>query len=94
MNAMPLIENVRREGPVLFSLLDAASDDGRLEDTPFQQEWLVLKNRIRDQTECEAAADECFALLQAIDAAGLIRATWIEASWRGALRRASRTAPV
>ena len=74
-------ELVRREGRLLFALLDAAEENGLLEDTAYELPWLEAKAGARQSENYQTDADLYFDLLSGLAASGRLAGSWIEARW-------------
>ncbi|WP_438483347.1 hypothetical protein [Oleiharenicola lentus] len=67
------------EAKLLYSLLDAADDDGRLDNSPFSAVWQRLKKETVKFRPADRA--ELFQLLTEIEKKGLLENTWMEEHW-------------
>jgi hypothetical protein len=75
---------------LLFALLDAAADDGLLlADSPAGRRWQEL--RVAAVATDFQAAEPLYALLEEVERAGLLDATWIKDRWLGVRARFEAT---
>jgi len=74
-------ELVRREGRLLYVLLDAAEENGRLKDTAYETPWLEAKAGVQAKDDYAADADLYFDLLLGLAASGKLSGSWIEQRW-------------
>lgn len=67
------------EAKLLYTLIDAAADEGRLRGTRFEPRWL----EIRREAEAFPFIDRAslYFFLEDIDADGLLHKTWMRERW-------------
>ena len=77
---------------LLYTLLDAAEDEGRLRDSDVIARWRAVKARFDDtRSEQEHAALE--SLIDELDRDGALTGTWIQARWFAAKARRDSESP-
>lgn len=77
---------------LLYTLLDAAEDEGRLRGSDVIARWRAIKARFDDtRPEEEHAALE--ALIDELDREGALTGTWIQARWFAAKARRDSEPP-
>ena len=77
---------------LLYTLLDAAEDEGRLRSSDIIARWRAIKSHFDDtRSEREHAALE--ALIDELDREGALTGTWIQARWFAAKARRESEAP-
>lgn len=74
------------ESAVLFVLVDSAAQGGRLHGES-KDRWVEARARIVVSNNYEAEAPLLFEILQALEAEGALRGTWLENRWRTIKRR-------
>ena len=81
--AKPVISSY--EAKLLYTLLDAAHDDGRLRGLPLEPRWLA----IRSQAVSFPAVDRAslYLLVEELHAAGIFHNTWMQERWLKVKRR-------
>jgi len=72
--------NHSEQARLLYTLLDAAEDEGRLPDPSVAEKWRTLKQRF-DNSHCEQEVAALHALLDEIDRTGALVGTWIQGRW-------------
>jgi hypothetical protein len=81
------VRAIRKEAPLLFSLLDAIDSEQLLQGTGYLARWMALRERINAGVENEAESEDLFELLQEVGSTNAIRGTWIEHRWLSAKKR-------
>lgn len=77
---------------LLYTLLDAAEDEGRLSDPNVFDHWRAVKARYSD-ADCEREHATLEALIDQLDRAGALTGTWIQARWAAAKARGETNSP-
>lgn len=77
---------------LLYTLLDAAEDEGRLRDSAIVKRWHAVKARFND-AHCEQEHTTLEALIDELDRAGALTGTWIQARWTAAKARGETSSP-
>jgi len=84
--------NRSQQARLLYTLLDAAEDEGRLLDPIVAERWQAAKARFTDaHSDREHATLE--ALIDEIDRSGALTGTWIQARWLAAKARGETSSP-
>lgn len=73
---------IQSEGRLLYALLDAAEESGRLSGTTCDR-WHQTRERIRGGTPFETEAAALHGVMTDLAASGAISHTWIEKRWSG-----------
>lgn len=70
------------EAKMLYTLLDAAHDDGLLKGTPFESRWTALKDEV-SRAVSFAACDRAglYRFVGELAAAGILNNTWMLERW-------------
>ncbi len=87
MNSAPPFR-VRAEGRLLYTLLDALEDAGRIRDG-VKERWRAAKARIVARADYDAEAPGLHALLAELAAQGTLANSWVEARWQALQVRVS-----
>jgi hypothetical protein len=87
MNSAPAFR-VRAEGRLLFTLLDALEDAGRIRDGA-KERWHTAKARIVACADYDAEAPALHALLAELAAQGTLANSWVETRWQALQIRVS-----
>jgi len=77
---------------LLYTLLDAAEDEGRLRDAVVTERWHTVKRRF-DDARCEQEHATLEALIDELDRTGALTDTWIQARWFAAKARGETSHP-
>lgn len=72
---------IQSEGRLLYTLLDAAADDGLLTDAPAAR-WREAKTRIIRGASYESEAGALHELLDELATKGALNGSWIETRWQ------------
>ena len=78
------------EKKLLFALLDAADDAGRLRGSPARTRWTEAKKRVVASGYQDS--DPLWELLDELDRAGALEGSWMQKRWRGLKGRTDRAA--
>jgi hypothetical protein len=84
--------NRSAQARLLYTLLDAAEDEGRLRDERIVERWHAVKARF-DDSRCELEHAALEALIDELDRAGSLTGTWIQARWFAAKARGETSSP-
>lgn len=85
---MPDPVELRPEGRLLFTLVDALEEWGKI-PRETAGKWLELRSRLDQGSAYEDEADSMHALLMEMRARGAMDETWIEARYRALASRVS-----
>lgn len=80
--------DLRREGRLLFTLVDALAEWGKIPRETYGR-WFELKARLERGSTYEEEAASLHALLLELRSRGAIAETWIEARYRALASRTS-----
>lgn len=89
-NTLP-VDLIRKEGRLLFVLLDAGQSNGKIAATPHEKLWLEAKDRVLLSGDFESDAPLFYEMLDEIDSSGVLSDTWIERRWLTIKRRVTGT---
>jgi len=75
------VHMVRREGRLLYVLLDAADSNGMLNGTANKTRWDEAKLRVQWSGDFDTDAELYHEMLTELAASGRLAGTWIEDRW-------------
>ena len=79
--------DIRREGRVLFALLQALAEENLLAGSAGEDAWGGIVRRIQDHAHHEAEAEACYELLLLLEQEGRLGAPWVQSRWRAVRER-------
>jgi hypothetical protein len=73
--------DIRRESRVIFTLLDAADEQGLINDRREESRWRSVYARLLQRSDYEGEARELYELMSTLDHSGVLDGTWIQQRW-------------